>query len=112
MCSLDLEVCPVWNERPRLARKVHYCYCCGTAIVTGETYLYHSSVFGHTARSEKMCAVCWLLREDFAQAHGQACMPSDFLAMLRECAGEERGSEWRLLLAVILRRVRAAERVH
>jgi hypothetical protein len=109
VCSLDVDdACPVWNERVRTARKQHACDCCGQVISSGEQYLYHSHVFDGTAGSEKMCAVCWFVRESFANAHGQTCVPSNVLETLRECSHGDRSSPWRLHLAVLLRRRRTA----
>jgi hypothetical protein len=101
MCSLDLESCPVWDERVRTARKQHECSCCGQAIKPGEAYMYHSHVFGGSAASEKLCAVCWFVREAFADRHEHWMpFPRDLRHTIRECVSDY-GEDWRVHMAVL-----------
>ena len=89
MCYIDLEPCEVWEERERKARKEHRCSCCHGAILAGQVYLVHFSVFEGTATSGKMCTACRDDRATFAADHdGTLCTPSYFPQMLRECIGE------------------------
>jgi len=104
MCSLDIEACPVWNERIRAARKEHVCDCCDRQIARGDVYLAHSHVFDGSASSEKMCAICTIVRDDFAAAHGITPMPSDTIFQIHECIQGERSNAWRIHLAILLRR--------
>jgi hypothetical protein len=114
VCAIDLEPCAVWREVVRKARKVHECDGCGAIIPVGEHYTAHAHVFDGPVRSDKMCSVCWVLREDFADAHGMRCMPSNLWEMLDECTQGERSSPWRLHLAILKRRWRVSRsgRIH
>ena len=109
MCSYgDLDLCSVWREEPRKARKAHECDGCGAGIAPGDVYLVHANVFDGTATTEKMCAACWCVRQSFVEAHGQSRPPSALAEMLRDCIGEndDADDQWRPLLASVLRRYR------
>lgn len=108
MCSLDLEQCDLWSETPRTARKEHSCSACGGRINAREAYLSHVHVFDGHAYGEKMCSKCWWVRGVFADAHGQNCVPSALMEILRDCVGGDRDSEWRPLLADVIRRYRVS----
>jgi hypothetical protein len=61
-----------------------------------------------------MCAICWVVRESFSEAHGLRCQPWDIRNMLAECIQGERSSPWRLHLAILERRWRVSPsgRIH
>jgi hypothetical protein len=107
VCFVDLDPCEVWREYHRTARKGHTCSCCRRAILKGETYLVHFSIFERRPTSEKCCGECEADRKAFADAHGGTlCTPSFLLEMLRECVGEEPESEetWRPVIDRIVAR--------
>lgn len=114
MCTIDLEPCSVWREVVRKARKEHTCDGCGHVVPAGEQYTAHAHIFDGNASSETMCAVCWVVRESFSEAHGLRCQPSDIRNMLAECIQGERSSPWRLHLAILKRRWRVSPsgRIH
>jgi hypothetical protein len=108
MCAIDLEPCAVWREVVHRARKEHVCDGCGSVVPAGEHYTAHAHVFDGHARSEKMCAVCCVVRESFSEQHGLRCQPWDIRNMLAECIQGERSSPWRLHLAILKRRWRVS----
>jgi len=105
MCMIDYGDAQTvgWNERFRVARKVHNCRECGRSISTGEGYWYASGICEHRAFSAKTCDHChvisdWLNNncggylygsqiEDFRE-HSEACVP-----MLRIVVGARR--QWK-----------------
>lgn len=104
MCELFFdEPCSVWTEKTVVARKVHRCDCCGGAIVKGEAYLRHFSVFDGYLTSEKSCLPCAEMTKRFAKAHsGQAGTPGSMRPLLDDCvtAEEDEGNaamaeQWR-----------------
>ena len=116
MCGIWLEdVCEVWCETPRYARKQHRCFCCNGSILRGEQYIVHFSVYDGRPTSEKMCFECDKAQREFANAHdGIRHVPSAFLEVLFECYNEEIRSawtdqdrRWRSLMAGMLLRERA-----
>lgn len=110
MCSLDLEPCDAWNERAVKARKPHRCDACDTLIPAGAHYLRHFHIFEDSLGTERMCADCWMVREAFAEAHGQNFFPSMLIDQLRQCVGDndDEEDEWRPLLASVLKRYRVS----
>lgn len=111
MCVLDLEPCDVWEESVHLARKEHVCSSCCLPIRPGDAYLSHFQVFEGEPFREKMCFVCWLAREEFAESHGVRCLPSALDDLVRSCIDDglaKAGNPWRPVLAVILRRFRGS----
>ncbi len=118
MCELyygDYVSFQVWSETPRRARKQHQCDGCEGTIAKGEPYLSNFTIFEGTPTREKMCATCWLAREEFSETHGGWLVaPSNLFAMLEHCIdteddeGEEETAEhWRQVLET-LRARRAA----
>lgn len=104
MCVIDLEPCEVWRETKCKARKVHRCSCCRRAILPGEEYLQHFSVFEGDPTSAKCCAECERDRLEFARAHdGSLCTPGCLDMMLDGCIEEEPETEprWGPMLARI-----------
>jgi len=62
MCDLDAEMCAVWVETERRARKRHRCCECGTAIPKGHAYVQINSVSGGsagTSRRHEACHKLW-----------------------------------------------------
>lgn len=111
MCDIDLEECTVWRETPRKARKPHHCACCRRRIRPGKGYTEHFSVHDGSALTERLCATCSDVKDDFEDAHGQSPIPSELLRWLAECVvSDDRTSEWRKPLAGILWRRREAGR--
>lgn len=108
MCSLDLEPCSVWRERVHVARKVRNCNSCGQVIRPGDPYLSHFDVFEGEANHEAACFVCWGVRQQFADAHGQSFAPSMLDDQLWACIDGDGESEWRDSLAIVLRRYRTS----
>lgn len=117
MCTVDFgDVCPVWREEVRTARKAHECDACGMEIQRGDYYLSHASLWEGEWSTEKMCAACWVVRACFADVEGHAlCTPSRLVETLRECiadrlpAGERSAPpDWTLELASVLRRYRTS----
>lgn len=134
MCVIEAEVAPVWRDEWRRARKPHRCGSCGTRILPGSRYAWHFSVFdGHVSRGA-VCEPCQDARAEFAASH-QVIPPHDDLgSVLNECiehtrheprwyspaplakrrtdvaARDAEDVRWRLLLAQLKRRQRAARR--
>lgn len=107
MCSLDLETCPVWRETPRVARKQHCCFSCGSDIRQGEAYLSLSYVFDGSAGTEKACFPCWWVLEVFGSAHAMKPMPSNLYGAVEECIGDGE-DDWRPEMALLKRRYRVS----
>lgn len=107
MCSLDYDLCPVWRETPRLARKPHSCGSCHATIHPGDAYLDHASVYDGNWHSSKLCFFCWGVREVFAEAHRVFPTPVGLPFDLRNCISEgdeESDAKWAPMLAGILAR--------
>jgi hypothetical protein len=104
MCVVDdNETCVVWRETARTARKPHRCHACCAPIVPGEAYLEHFSLFDDVPQAERLCFLCWLVREEFRQAHESVMTPTCLTDYLRECVAEsEEGSETRARWAELL----------
>lgn len=103
MCDIELEICEVWHEVERKARKEHKCSCCNGRIEPKEQYYTHFSVLRGETTSEKICVYCFLARAEFAEAHLSAiCTPGYFQSLLHECISEDPDdSEWREMLEAI-----------
>lgn len=120
MCEIDTsdwEPCAVWDERQVRARKAHLCDCCGGDISPGEHYLRHFSVADGSANSEKCCASCRQLRDDFGKEHHVTTFPGGLRYLLEECAdyGEDDANtaRWReALVAMDARRAARREADH
>lgn len=121
MCEIwsdDYDMCAVWSETRRRARKRHRCDSCAGAIMVGEQYLRHFSVHDGNVTDEKSCSACTAVRDVFLREHGIIGVPSRFAFELQECVGPRRYREhwgetefrWRKALAGMLRRGRAAAR--
>jgi hypothetical protein len=118
VCDLyELESCTVWSEEKRRARKTHVCSSCRGVIRPGEDYWTHFSVADGRAVSEKICGVCFVAREDFAEVHAVIPTPGYFAQSLVDCYGSEarefwtdEDRRWRKIYAGMLRRGRAAKR--
>ncbi len=111
MCAIDLEPCEVWRETVHLARRPHGCSCCGLPIGCGDPYVAHFSIFEGDVSNQALCAPCWFARAQFADAHGTTPQPGYFMELLWECIVDngDRADPWRLILAVLLKRVRRAK---
>lgn len=58
MCDVDTDLCPVWRETGRKARKVHRCTGCREDIVSGHRYVETATLFeGHWSTC-KHCLRC------------------------------------------------------
>ena len=91
MCEIYFEeAVDLWNEHRVCARKHHTCSCCGGTIRPGEEYTRHFSVFDGQATSEKQCAACTTIVDEFATEHGGAFVPSQMLEAVHECYVQER----------------------
>lgn len=114
MCSIDLDPAEFWEETGAIARKRHRCDACGSNIPPGEPYLRHRSLLTDAGdrewHHEKMCAPCWFVRQEFADAHGVSFWPSMLIEQLQECIADDGDDDWRDSLAFMLRRNRAAHR--
>ena len=117
MCDIELDPASVWNETDVRARKRHVCDCCGGHILPGETYTRHFSVCDGVATGEKCCAPCKAARVEFKDVHGTMGTPGYSAQLLMECFGgesrkfwSEDDRRWRVLVAGMIRRGRAAKR--
>ncbi len=61
MCDPDAELCPVWRETTRCARKQHRCLGCRELIEPGHSYNETRSIFDGRWSTWKHCARCWAL---------------------------------------------------
>lgn len=114
MCEVsDLEGCDVWSERVVKARKKHRCSACRAMIEPGSPYGKHFSVYDGSITSEAICADCWFSRQQFEDEHQIGIVPSYLIEFLRDCIIDNRdhNDKWRPVLAGVLKRKRAAERV-
>lgn len=128
MCEIDVDTSDVWRESFPCARMPYRCRSCQTVIAAGEQHMAVFSVFDGNAGTERVCAICAGLWRHFADHHRGGPMPGDIVSALLECLdgiGEfghplrhvtlwEREDvdvrNWRLSLAIIRRRRRAAKR--
>ena len=105
MCMMDLDYCEVWDERPVVARKPHYCDGCGGLIAAKAEYVRHFSKFEGSITTGKLCAECKADRQKFADAHeGMLCAPPAFRSMLNDCIAEgdqESEEMWKPMLAAM-----------
>ena len=115
MCTIELDPCSVWEDERPVARKPHTCDCCGAAIVVGERYLSHFSVYEGDPNRESGCAACDADITAFSDEHsGTRCAPWTLRELLHECLdnsdGDENDAKWREMLDRIKSRspVRAA----
>jgi hypothetical protein len=120
MCDVSIDdVCEVWRQTPRTARKEHRCRTCHGRILPGERYIVHFAVYDGDPCSEKMCGPCDAAAAEFAAHHdGTRFVPSATMETLRDCYMEEnrdgwtdQDRRWRSLVAGMLVRGRAARRV-
>jgi hypothetical protein len=116
MCEVHFDdYCEVWNETALKARKPHRCSCCGLRVRKGGYYVRHFSIFEGEASTAKICQACWLIREEFNDAHKVMLFPSTVAEHLDECivTDEDEGedaSRWRRLLKALHRRQAKARR--
>lgn len=102
----------VWRESWRKARKQWRCDSCSTAIQPGVRYLSHFSVTEGNPTSEALCAVCFIARAEFCNAHGGFLWsPGSFEIILADCVSEDDESRetWEPMLLGIHNRREAAE---
>lgn len=89
MCDINVDdfggPCAVWSERDVTARKHHACSCCGTLIHPGERYRRHFSVHDGDPCSERLCAACAKVADDFHHAHATRPTPGFLWEILGEC---------------------------
>jgi hypothetical protein len=114
MCMIDLEPATIWEETYRTARTEKQCSSCGMLIQPGDPYMYLSYLCDGRWTHEIGCAPCIIVRDDFADAHGQSFGPSLLLEMLNECVdrwSRDKDQEWRHHLAFLLNRIRRAKRI-
>ncbi len=89
MCTLDLVMAKVWSERQQRARKQHRCSACHGPIAAGELYWTHFSVCDTEKSFEKLCALCYADRAEFAAAHdGSLPNPAALMWVIEECIEE------------------------
>lgn len=96
MCDIDdLEPFDFSHSESRTARKQHKCDCCNGYIKPKERY----TVFSYKleeVQSEKMCAACSALMDEFAEVHKFFTAPSSLGDLLHECI--ESREDFRLML--------------
>ena len=90
MCFIEIDdVCEVWKETPRRARKQHACTCCYRPILIGEKYVDHFDVFEGRPEKCKLCSECEKDRAEFGDAHnGTILHPGSMLEYLEQCVGD------------------------
>jgi len=113
MCQIDNdEPATLWEEDVVIARKQHVCRCCRGLIRAGQPYTKHFSLFDGDVTSEKKCAACSLMAEEFLAAHGVYFAPSQMPEALQTCIWEEEheGEEGRVMAAKWKRHLRNMER--
>ena len=104
MCSINLEVAELWDERERTARTPKQCDACCARIVPGRRYVKHFSKHDGDITSEVICKPCEKDRAEFADAHGGMTPgPSFFVDLLIECVDDTEDDRW----AEMLRGLRA-----
>jgi hypothetical protein len=109
MCEIWTDDYPdAWTERTVTARKPHVCSGCRAAIRKGEMYLRTWCLQDGHNTTEKACADCAFVRDAFGETHAVIPWPSSLVGMLRECISEDDDDGWRMALAALLKRNRAA----
>ncbi len=116
MCSIDLEPAELWEERPRVARKVRKCSMCRGVITAGEPYVAHFSKHDGNITSNSKCQLCCEIVDDFLDDHGSHGTPEYMDTLLDECVNglvyHPETAKWQLaILQMEQRKQRAQELV-
>lgn len=85
MCSLDIDLAPVWRERPHIARRERTCDCCLAPILPGTAYLSVFFVSDGRCADESLCFGCWWGWCEFSDAHRARPCPSAYWEVLENC---------------------------
>lgn len=72
MCDVDADLCPVWRETPRKARKQHTCTGCGELISPGHRYIATASMYDGNWSDWKHCVRCSALFDAIAAKSREA----------------------------------------
>lgn len=99
MCDVgfDGERCGVWDESLRTARKEHQCGGCEGAILPGQKYVAHRSLYDGYWSGAALCVPCRDARKAFVESHkGLIPHPDALRDTLVECIDwdEESAARW------------------
>lgn len=110
MCSIDYDdhddAPSVWRNTDRRARKPHVCATCHRRIERGEAYRVHASILDGHATTEKACADCTAVIDDFGRDHHACFAPSSIINGLEQCVEEQEAGweRWGAAYAAIMAR--------
>lgn len=110
MCTIDTsdydDPCSVWHNVQRRARKPHVCATCLRAIERGETYRIHTSILDGDVSSEKACADCTAVIDEFGREHHTLYAPTSIFDGLEHCVEEQEAGweRWGAALTTIMAR--------